>query len=490
MEFKVVTLIVLIEAFALALLVIAGMTVYIRKLKSLLRSAQKKASQKAKSAAESAQHNTELSALPELTPPTIIDSKTEGDAVRSASVVAQPNSSQSTYTHFIDEHIQGVRDYHAQLNGGQDIALDLDPDSPVDRRTAAFRHAVLIAEREATLGDDVSWVALEQRYKALLSYYEDYPSAQQADSKMQELDDALAASRQQAASLEKYKALYFDLEASWHASKTQADDYYEQIQGKVALFEGERQSELVDLVGQYHRSYDTVTTVFEGQNPLPETLEVATQELRELRKMTSEQYQLIDDLKQKIKNADNDGAKVDLIRELEDELIRHKRFLGESELCIQLMEDELTVTHKELQSLKSKLGTMPNLKAHIKELESDAGVTDVVLCRLKEEVADLKAALAVKKESRAPAAPINDVLASEEGVLEGAIGGVSKRAVSHEALLKTEGLNEGGVNAEHLNTNDEHPLMYKHEVLLQEHNQLKKQYADLEERYLDLKLEG
>ncbi|WP_053979935.1 hypothetical protein [Marinagarivorans algicola] len=54
MEFKVVTLVVLIEAFVFALLIIAGMVVYIRKLKSLLLRAQKKLISKQAAPARSA----------------------------------------------------------------------------------------------------------------------------------------------------------------------------------------------------------------------------------------------------------------------------------------------------------------------------------------------------------------------------------------------------------------------------------------------------
>ncbi|WP_054113002.1 hypothetical protein [Marinagarivorans algicola] len=141
---------------------------------------------------------------------------------------------------------------------------------------------------------------------------------------------------------------------------------------------------------------------------------MATQELRELRQMTNEQHQMIDDLRLTIKSASDACVKIDLIRELEDELTRHKRFLEESALCIQLMADELAMTYKELQSLRSKLSALPDLKAHIQELESDMCATDTVAHHLKEEVVGLKAALVAPKDKHAlgeptsPETPINN----------------------------------------------------------------------------------
>ncbi|WP_053979936.1 hypothetical protein [Marinagarivorans algicola] len=234
----------------------------------------------------------------------------------SANAIDQPRASLSTYTHYLDRHVCGIRDYHAQFKAGRDIDLDVGSSVPIDRRVAAFRYT----------------------------------------------------------------------------SKAQAGEYFQHIQDKIAcIVDDGNQSELVDLVGQYQCSYDIV--------------DVATQELRELRQMTNEQHQMIDDLRLTIKSASDACVKIDLIRELEDELTRHKRFLEESALCIQLMADELAMTYKELQSLRSKLSALPDLKAHIQELESDMCATDTVAHYLKEEVVGLKAALVAPKDKHAPGEP-------------------------------------------------------------------------------------
>ena len=427
MEVKTFTFIVLAELCILSLLVVFGLIFYIQKLKQQLKKAL---AAQAKPAAQAPAPDE---------PPDPVD-----ELVQQRDVMPD-NLKQKTYTAYIDDELMEARRHHEELGGGRDIALDIDPSAPLERRIAAVRHAVLIAEREATLTDEVNWVSLKGRYKALLSYYEDFPSPK-AEARIHELSEALRSAQKHVASIEKYKGLYFDLEASWHASKNQADEYYEQIKGRVDKND-EGADGLIELVGEYHRSYDSVNVIFDSQMPLPETIEAASEELRALRRTTAEQHRLIDDLKKQIDNATDDNAKVALIRNLEDELNRQQRFLRESESCVKLMEDELSVTHKELQSLKAKLKELPSLRAHLKDLQEESGVSDVMINRLKDEVRTLKLELSSNAESYA-------------------VEAVSAVAASPAASAEQD------------------------PALAKELSALKKQYAELEERYLDLKLQG
>jgi hypothetical protein len=319
----------------------------------------------------------------------------EGQGAQSSDVQVRQQSldiAELSYTHYLDRQILTVREHHKGLNGIQDIALDIDPSVPLDRRIAAIRHAVLIAEREATFNGDVDWVALQERYKQLLRYYEDYPSPK-AEVRINELSSALKISQQQLSSLEKYKNLYFDLEANWQASKTKADEYYSQIKMEVTRKPESHSEGFVQLVDNYHRSYDGVTTLFENQTPLPDTIEAASAELGELRRMAAEQHRIIDHLKAQINQATNDNQKVTLIRELEKQLERQQRFLRESESCVKLMEDELSLVHKELQTFKAKVKDVPNLRSVIKDLKEEVGVGEVMIERLKADNGKLKAEL-------------------------------------------------------------------------------------------------
>ena len=414
MEVKAFVLIVLFEALGLTLLALLGALFYAQKLKRLLA----KASRPAKTLEE-------------------------GPRGRAQEIHVQQQvlaPVEHSYTDYIDMQIINAREHHKGLNGVQDIALDIDPNVPLERRIAAVRHAVLIAEREATFGGNVDWGIVQERYKQLLRYYEDYPSPK-AEARINELNSALKSSQQQLSSLEKYKNLYFDLEASWHASKAKADEYYSQIKVEVGRKPESHSEGFVQLVDDYHRSYDSVTTLFESQTPLPETIEMANAELSELRRMTAEQHRIIDHLKTQINNATSDNEKVTLIRELEKQLERQQRFLRESESCVKLMEDELSLVHKELQNFKAKVKDMPNLRSAIKDLKGEVGVGEVMIERLKADNSKLKAELS-----------------------QALLGG----KVIDTAKVADVGANVGQLEEELAN--------------------LKKKYAELEERYLDLTL--
>lgn len=421
MHISLIVLILLIELLLIALLAAGGLFLYVQRLRRRLKELAANGAPKAGAQA--------TDALREQAAPRTV-----------AAVKKEPTK---TYTQYIDQQIFAVRAYHQDLEGAQDLALDVDPSAPLERRIAAVRNAVLIAEREATLDGEVNWTALKNRYKAILSYYEDYPSPK-AEARIHELTEALNAARQNLQGLEKYKSLFFDVEAKWHASQSQADDYYNQIRDKVALTEStdSEKEHLISLVNDYRSSYKSVTEVFDSHAPLPTTIEAASEELRALRRTTAEQHRLIDHLKQQINKASSDNEKVALIRGLEEELNRQQRFIRESESCVQLMENELAAAHKELHSLKQKIKELPNLRAQLKELHDDAGVHEVMVNRLKDEVRKLKDELATAH------------LKSNQVVRESA----------------------GAVAVD--------------EALVAELTQLKKQYADLEERYLDLKLES
>lgn len=429
MQISVVVLILLIEGLLVALLVAGGLFLYVQRLRRQLR--EKGADSATKPASNVTQADA-MGAAP------IDASMAEVAAQAPAKTVAT-----KSYTQYIDQQLMAVRNYHQGLEGAQDLALDIDPSAPLERRIAAVRNAVLIAEREATLDGEVDWTAVKSRYKAILSYYEDYPSPKAA-ARIHELTESLNAAKQNLQNLEKYKSLFFDVEAKWHASQSQADDYYHKIRDSVQMTDssvGDKEH-LISLVSDYRSSYDRVTEVFDSHSPLPATVEAASEELRALRRTTAEQHRLIDHLKLQINKAGSDNEKVALIRELEEQLHRQQRFIQESESCVKLMEDELIVANKELRSLRQKLKELPNLRAQLKELRDDAGVHEVMVNRLKDEVKRLKAQVAT------------GAVSAHQGSSDGKGSGVADEALAAELA------------------------------------QLKKQYADLEERYLDLKLEG
>lgn len=80
-----------------------------------------------------------------------------------------------TYQQCLLQQIEQTRRYHQSLGTRTDIALDLDPQFPEPQRTAALRHALLVAECGAIdESHRVNWEFLTSRYQQILSFYQDY----------------------------------------------------------------------------------------------------------------------------------------------------------------------------------------------------------------------------------------------------------------------------------------------------------------------------
>ncbi|TQV66292.1 hypothetical protein FKG94_27245 [Exilibacterium tricleocarpae] len=84
-----------------------------------------------------------------------------------------------SYRQTIDEQLSLTRHYHRGLNADQDIALDLNPETPLPRQIAALRHAFLIAEKEAlhsSANTAPSWPVLETKLQQLIQFYTTAPN--------------------------------------------------------------------------------------------------------------------------------------------------------------------------------------------------------------------------------------------------------------------------------------------------------------------------
>lgn len=476
MEVKTFALIVLAELLAFSMLGLIALAVYVRKLKAqiekLRANAKARPSQNSTTAESSEALPAELSGDQQQSQRMAPNDEllVEPERLRQESLES-PSTSHQAYTTYIDEQLESLLVHHSALVGAGDIALDIDPSAPLERRIAAVRHAVLIAEREATLGVKVDWQALTGRYKQLLDYYEE-TSSPKVEAKIQLLTESLDATQNQLAKLEKYRQLYFELEAKWHESRSDAESHYQQLTEHV----GELTSSNVDpsadgiktveLLDSYHRVYEQVHTLFEAQEPSPPNTEVVGSEVKELRRMTEQQNHIINDLKARIKSVSSDGnERVALIRDMEQQFERQKRFIMESEACVKLMEDELNATHNELASTRAQLKEIPHLKTQLIELNEDNGVGLLMIDRLKGQVTELEALVAEQTMAETPAALHQEEKGSAVDSLNGIGPGDTAITASHQG--------------------DSSPRVLALEQAL---DTLQKQYVELEERYLDMKL--
>lgn len=313
---------------------------------------------------------------------------------------------EETYNEKLSHQIELTRDYHHSLGTRQDIALDLDPDSPLPRRTAALRHAFLIAEKEATARTNtINWDFLASRYRQLMAFHEDYqtPPESGKDDEVDQLKEELVQAKKRINNLERFKAMYLELEERWDKCKNKATEHY--IELKNMAEKTEDKEGFQRLLDNYHSTYNDIGVLIgQGYNEtlaaaLADNPEDHLQEIRRLRNVAADQHKIITQLQTQLQNAGSKEEKIQVVEHLQTELQKQARFLQESETCIKLMEDELATSKAETKQLLERLEQMPRLKAELKELQSSANLHDQVVDSLKQENRRLAKKLKLLQES-------------------------------------------------------------------------------------------
>ena len=362
------SLVALIVAVEIALLLFVACIVLFRQNRSLkqlvdtLKSRAQSLMQELKSARKAPAQSAPL-------PPPVAIETAEAPASR-------------TYLDYVNEQLSLTLDYHASLNSNQDIALDLDPASPLPFRAAALRHAVLLAESEAVDPSSLEpdWRSLRNRYDQLFRFNEEYAinegEEEPADTPelstlRTELDNAL----KRMSNLEKYKTLYFKLEEQWEASKQEVQTRYADLSNMAARIDDG--GEIEKALTAYHASYGTMTQILqEGidqvNKPAVTSGEIGEndnlQEVRRLRAVAADQHRIIEGLQKRLRDANSTEERAKVVESLQDELQKQMRFVQESETCIQLLEDELNLANAELDNLRSKSARFTQVKADMIDL--------------------------------------------------------------------------------------------------------------------------
>ncbi len=370
-------LILTLEALAVCLFVIALLILKNRKLRTILG--------KFKDKVKELRQQIRKASTPPAPPPS-------------------PPPPEKYYKDMLSEQLALTKDYHHSLGTRQDIALDLDSDSPLPRRTAALRHALLIAEIEATATSDINWDFLSNRYQQILSFNKDDDEALDTLSTEEDLQQAqaeLEQARKRINNLERFKALYLDLEERWEQCKGEASSHYTELKNLAAK---SLQSEDFDtLLENYRESYNDVGALIE--QGVIETIKPQADgekhfvELQHLRSVAADQHRIITELKEKLSQADTEQEKQEAVETLQQELNKQARFLQESETCIQLMEDELETANNEVNLLRNKLSKLPEIKSQLKDLQSKVDQSETLVDSLKTENRRLSKKLKLTQEA-------------------------------------------------------------------------------------------
>lgn len=286
-----------------------------------------------------------------------------------------PPQPELSYSDRLDEQLAATKEHHDSLDSHQDIALDLDPDSPLARRTAALRYALLVAEREATADAQTNWEILASRYQQLLSFNEDYaPQTDATDTQPQEdldqIKDELQQAKKRITNLERFKAMYFELEELWEKCKDKADEHYNELRSMAA--KTEQPEDFTSLLEQYHSSYAEFGETLEAggqESAVGAPADSQLHELRRLRSVAADQHRIISELQHQLNTSSAAEEKAVIVESLQIELSKQARFLKESETCIQLMEDELASANNQLLQLRDKANRAAQLKSEVNRLK-------------------------------------------------------------------------------------------------------------------------
>jgi len=348
---------------------------------------------------------------------------------------------EKSYKFHINQQLETTQKQFQNLAPDGDIAADQSSNNSIEQRVLALRYVFLRTEELGTTeipGTETYWSIFQQTLEPLLQISPDAS-----------LIDELDTYKKRVENLEKFKKLFFDLEAQWNAAQLRSEDYHAQLlamsnqvldpEAYEALLENYQ-----DTIGEFSKSMKSTSVI--AANPQVKTIKIirqdprAAEEIIKLRNVAADQHRVINNLQRKLEVASTDEQKFQIIHELEQQLQKHVRFVQESDTCVQLLEDELHKAHEKIAAQE--------------QLISSGQKTDEENNQIKDTLHNFTL------ESR-------DLLANLES-LEEENKKLKEQLKSMNANIKTPTATSA---------DDQTAII-----------ELQKQYAELEERYLALKM--
>jgi hypothetical protein len=261
---------------------------------------------------------------------------------------AQP-ATEKGYKFHINQQLEATQKRFGNITPDGDISAAQATDGSVEQRILALRYAFLRAEELGTTEDpnnDNYWSIFQQTLEPLL---QNSPNAS--------LIEEIQTYKKRVDNLEKFKKLFFDLEAKWNAAQNTSEDYHAQLLALSDQMQDPNAYQL--LLENYHGTFGDFSqsmksTANVASDPEGKTINIirqdprAAEEIIKLRNVAADQYRVINNLQRKLEEATSDEQKAMIIRELEQQLQRQIRFVQESDACVQLLEDELIKANEKI----------------------------------------------------------------------------------------------------------------------------------------------
>lgn len=263
---------------------------------------------------------------------------------------------EKTYKSYLNEQLDITQKRFIAIGSQIDISATQPTDGSLEQRITALRYAFLRAEELGTTEDvhtDKYWSIFQQTLEPLLQPSND------------NLLEELATYKKRVENLEKFKKLFFDLEAQWSAACNNAENYHEQL---IALSEKMSDPNAYQkLLDNYQRNFSQFNQSMKNtsnilDNADSKTINIirqdprAAEEIIKLRNVAADQYRVINTLQRKLEEAVSDEQKTLVIHELEQQLQRQMRFVQESDTCVQLLEEELNKANEKIAEQEELIG--------------------------------------------------------------------------------------------------------------------------------------
>lgn len=263
---------------------------------------------------------------------------------------------EKTYKSYLNEQLDITQKRFIAIGSQIDISATQPTDGSLEQRVTALRYAFLRAEELGTTEGahtDKYWNIFQQALEPLLQ-----PSNEN-------LLEELATYKKRVENLEKFKKLFFDLEAQWSAARVNAENYHEQL---IALSdEMSDPNAYQKLLDNYQRNFTQFNQSMKNTSSIldnsdSKTINIirqdprAAEEIIKLRNVAADQYRVINTLQRKLEEAISDEQKTLIIHELEQQLQRQMRFVQESDTCVQLLEEELNKANEKIAEQEELIG--------------------------------------------------------------------------------------------------------------------------------------
>lgn len=235
-----------------------------------------------------------------------------------------------SYADQVKAHIKTTQAHHASLSPDRNIDQDIAPDTPSPRMVAAMRNRFLKAEQDAIdqeYGTD--WSRLAEHYQLLMPQ-------ETASELLPPPPDALDY-EQQRAEIERFKRLFHTMEAQWVSAKAKAEQYYAQLVNVIGDSDDPGHQQLRELA---ESQLNELKAQPKPGKVNPEAASKAP-DLASLKAINAQQRREIEELQRRLQAADLETEQGGLVQELEQQLSRQLKLMKESEVCIELLEQEL-----------------------------------------------------------------------------------------------------------------------------------------------------